>query len=94
MSRDIELLHVITHPMRYAIVKILEKGRSYPSRIAKELGVDRKLVDFHLSILRKYGLVHGEYGLENPPGSPRAYAVMYFELTKEGRRILSLIKEV
>lgn len=91
-AEDIELIHVMTHPTRYAIAqKLLEKGKSYSSKMAGELGIERKVIDFHLSILRKYKLVHGSYELENPPESERAYAVMNFELTKEGKRVLSLI---
>lgn len=93
------LLHVATHPIRYKIVKLLEKKQPlYIAQIVDGLGkagesgnVDRKLVSFHLMTLEKYGLIDSDLRtVESSAGNP--VAARYFTLTEAGRKVLSQIK--
>ena len=53
-NETITLLHLLTHPIRYSIVKQLTKGKPlYISELSEKLGVDRKVVSFHLMTLEE-----------------------------------------
>jgi DNA-binding transcriptional ArsR family regulator len=91
-KNEYEKIYIAMHPSRLEIMKRLAEKRSYASQLEKELEMNRKVITFHLSMLQRYGLVKGEFDLQNPPtGKP--VAVKYFELTEEGRKILDRIME-
>jgi len=89
---EYEKMYAAMHPSRLEIMKKLAAKKSYASKLERQLGMNRRVVTFHLSMLQKYGLVTGEFGLENPPKG-RPIAVKYFELTEEGKRLLGHIKK-
>jgi len=86
--------YVLAHPTRLRIVNLLKKTeRSYASEIAKKLGIDEKLVGFHLAALSQYGFVDSEFELMNPPkGAPKA--VRYYWLTPKAEEVLSQFKKL
>lgn len=74
-------VYVLSHPVRAAIIQVLrEKERAYIAQIAQELGLEDRLVSFHLSVLSTSGFVESEYGLSNPQVQPPR-AVRYYCLT-------------
>jgi len=89
--------YVMLHPIRYRIVKLLEKSKKplYIAQIAKELKMkkQRKLVSFHLSVLRDHVLAKSKYGVRRgPPTDPegRPIIVSYYSLTKKAKDTISL----
>jgi len=83
---QIELLHIATHPTRWGILNSLKGEPSYVSRLAEELDVDRKKIEFHCRTLEEAGLVTAEYGLRDATKNdsiPRA--VKYYSLTEQGK---------
>jgi len=81
-------LYTAMHPTRFEILLKIKDDPSYASKLAKEMDFDRRLISFHLSMLERYGLVRGEFGLKNEP-EERPVVVKYFSLTKDGGNILS-----
>ena len=86
-------LYVAMHPARRDILVSLDKSKSYASKLADELHLNPKVVQFHLDILQKYGLVAGEFGLESPSDG-RPVAVRYFTLTKDGQQLVDLVQNI
>jgi DNA-binding PadR family transcriptional regulator len=63
----------------------LEKGPSYPSRIAREQGMDRSAYARVLKRLERMGHVSGRWDREGHRGPPRRV----YELTTLGREALA-----
>ncbi len=71
----------------------LSESKSYASRLAEQLDLNPKLVQFHLAILEKHGLVESEFGLEKRPSEGRPVAVRYYVPTKDGRHFADIVKK-
>ena len=96
MTEDpVAVAYVLFQPTRFKILRLLYDTDEpiYISKIADRLGIDHKLAAFHLVTLSQHGLVHGEYGLENPPHNvPKA--VKYYSITDAGKELLKKFLEV
>jgi len=89
-------LSILLFPTRFKIYNtIKEAGKSlYASQIAEKIGVDRKLVSFHLSSLERAEFVTSEFGIQNdPPPTGPPKAVRYYTLTDKGDNILRELME-
>jgi len=100
VASPIILAHIITHPSRWSIVKALEKATSPLSyrKIADLVGLERRLVTFHLMFLDQYGLVDRDFMLLEPDcydkeerRSKRRIAVSCFKLTDKCRTVLGYL---
>ena len=91
-------LSILLFPTRYNIYNTLKnsKKRLYASQIAEKIGVERKLVSFHLSSLERNGFVTSEFDVQNDPpeeGPPKA--VRYYTLTDKAEKLLTeLVEEI
>lgn len=65
---DMRLLKALEHPTRVHILSILSEGPSSPSRIARRIGVNVRLVSYHMKILREMGCVEEVETVEKGPG--------------------------
>lgn len=92
VEEKVRLTHVLTHPARYQIAKLLQsKGRAYIAEIAKDLGVDRKVVTFHMRIMEREGLLTTSLQKKQPPkGNP--ILVRYAKLTDKAVKTLENCK--
>ena len=88
-----ETIHVATHRIRSNILKQLESQKMYASKLEEKIGVDRKIISFHLSKLEKAGLVASEYGLMTS-SKTRPMAVRYYSLTSEGEKMVKKLKTI
>jgi predicted ArsR family transcriptional regulator len=86
-----EQLHAATQPIRREILSSLAEADSYANKLADVLKLNPKVVQFHLSMLEKYDLVVGKFGLETPP-SGRPVAVKYYTLTRQGRELIDFVR--
>lgn len=77
--RDSEPIRAVAHPLRLELLRALAKGPQYPLELAKMLEVNEQLVYYHMSRLKRAGLVR-EVGIDRRRG---ALAVKY-ELAAEG----------
>lgn len=89
-EEDIRLAHVITHPRRYQIVKLLRsRKKAYIKEIADELEIDRKVVAFHLRVLEREKLLNTSLKTKVPTtGNP--VLVRYAKLTNKTLEILAM----
>ena len=88
---DLESLQVASQPTRLKILNSLTKRKMYASNLAQELGVERKVIAFHLNALEKAKLVKSEFGLTE---YRRPAAVKYFEITAKGKDIFEKILKI
>jgi|SRR5215216_5679906 predicted transcriptional regulator len=89
---DLESLQVASQPTRLKILNSLTKSKKmYASNLAQELGVERKVIAFHLNALEKAKLVKSEFGLTE---YRRPAAVKYFEITAKGKDIFEKILKI
>ena len=89
-------LSILLFPTRYEIYrKLKEAGEPlYASEIAEKIGVDRKLISFHLSSLERHGFVTSEFGVQNkPPPTGPPKAVRYYTLTSKADTVLREFKD-
>lgn len=94
MDREekIALAHILTHPVRYRIAEKLETDKQlFITQLAKEFGLDRKVVAFHVRILEKNKLVATDLEMDRSPrGNP--VVIRNVKLTELGRQIMSQCK--
>jgi len=88
-----ETIYVATHPVRSNILNQLESQKMYATKLEEKIGVDRKIISFHLSKLEKAGLVASEYGLMTS-SKTRPMAVRYYSLTSEGEKMVKKLKTI
>jgi predicted transcriptional regulator len=89
---DLESLQVASQATRLKILNSLTKTkRMYASNLAQELGVERKVIAFHLNALEKAKLVKSEFGLTE---DKRPAAVKYYEITPKGKEIFENILKI
>jgi len=92
---DIEKIHVAAQPNRLAILNLLttKNDKIYASKIGELLGIERKVVAFHLNALENVGLVKSEYGLTKVEEGKRPVAAKYYKLTTKGKNIYERVME-
>jgi predicted transcriptional regulator len=86
---DLESLQIVSQPTRLKILHTLTRTKKmYASNLGQELGVERKVISFHLNALEKAKLVTSEFGLTE---DKRPAAVKYYEITPKGKEIFDKI---
>lgn len=59
-SKAIEIIHVITEPTRFQILKMLFQHHYCVRVLSKKLGISESAISQHMNIFKKYGIVHGK----------------------------------
>ncbi|HDS46226.1 MAG TPA: ArsR family transcriptional regulator [Methanomicrobia archaeon] len=54
---------VVTHPLRYRIVELLAETPMHINALSRALGVERRLIAYHLTTLEERGFVKSKYEL-------------------------------
>nr|CTQ92915.1 regulatory protein, ArsR [Kibdelosporangium sp. MJ126-NF4] len=77
------VLATLANPHRLRIVALLARERDYVSRLARELGISRALLQVHLRKLEAAGLVTAQLELSDDGKAMKFYEVtpFAFELT-------------
>ncbi len=93
--KNLELGNILIHPIRYRIIKeIKEKQKLYIQELADILGINRRIVSFHLSTLSQYGFVEGNYEVLRVRRSKgKGRAAKYFRITPKVDAVLCTIAE-
>ncbi|WP_433211947.1 ArsR/SmtB family transcription factor [Microtetraspora malaysiensis] len=71
----VRVLATLSSPHRLRVIAALVGGRNYVSRLARELGISRALLQVHLKKLEAAGLVSSQLEL-----SEEGKAMKYYEL--------------
>ena len=53
--------HIFLHPIRYRLLELLEEQPRHVNALASALGMERRLVSYHLVILEDKGFVTSTY---------------------------------
>ena len=53
--------HIFLHPVRYRLLELLEEQPRHINALAKALGMERRLVSYHLTTLEDKGFVTSKY---------------------------------
>ena len=83
-DRHRRYMRAIQHPIRRDILRVMEKGANSMDELGKELGVDAKILDWHLKSLE-----HGFCIERKGEGDS-----LRFDLTQEGRIVDYLDRKV
>ncbi|MFF3668733.1 ArsR/SmtB family transcription factor [Microtetraspora malaysiensis] len=73
----VRVLATLSSPHRLRVIAALAGGRNYVSRLARELGISRALLQVHLKKLEAAGLVSSQLEL-----SEEGKAMKYYELRR------------
>ncbi|SHN45835.1 ArsR/SmtB family transcription factor [Cryptosporangium aurantiacum] len=73
----VAVLSTLANPHRLRVVAALRRERTYVSRLARELGISRPLLQVHLRKLQAAGLVTSQLEL-----SDEGKALHYYEVTE------------
>ncbi|PWM37445.1 MAG: ArsR family transcriptional regulator [Clostridiales bacterium] len=57
---DVKMIHSITEPTRFRILRLLFEHHYCVRALAKKLDISESAVSQHMRILRECGIVHGE----------------------------------
>ena len=55
----VKILHVLTEPTRYSLIRLLQEHHYCVSALAMGLGISESAVSQHLSVLKKHNIVTG-----------------------------------
>jgi DNA-binding transcriptional ArsR family regulator len=77
----LEVLATLASPHRLRVVAALVVGRNYVSRLARELGISRALLQLHLKKLESAGLVSAHLELSEDGKAMKFYEVTPFAFT-------------
>ena len=76
----VEVLATLANPHRMRVVAALARERNYVSRLARELGISRALLQVHLRKLQAAGLVSAEMELSEDGKAMKFYEVAPFSI--------------
>ncbi|WP_460068163.1 ArsR/SmtB family transcription factor [Streptomyces sp. YKOK-I1] len=79
-DRLVQILATLANPHRMRIVAALAGGRDYVSRLARELGISRALLQVHLRKLEAAGLVTSTLVLSEDGKAMKYYDIEPFSL--------------
>ncbi|WNV90396.1 ArsR family transcriptional regulator [Umezawaea sp. Da 62-37] len=74
----VRMLAALANPHRLRVVAALARERDYVSRLARELGISRALLQVHLRKLEAAGLVQGQLELSEDGKAMKFYEVTAF----------------
>lgn len=85
---EVEVRYLLSQPIRFGIVDLIRReGKKYIAEISKELGINRKIISYHLRALEKEKLIKTNLTTKLPAtGNP--VLVRYVELTELTVKIL------
>jgi DNA-binding transcriptional ArsR family regulator len=85
---------IVLHPERWKLIKALrEIGKPlFIGEIADKLGMERRLVSYHLATLEQHGFVISEFKIIEPPHS-KGKAGRFFQLTNKADEIIPKLIE-
>jgi predicted transcriptional regulator len=76
----VQTLATLANPHRLRVVAALARERNYVSRLARELGISRALLQVHLRKLQAAGLVSAEMELSDDGKAMKFYEVTPFSI--------------
>ncbi|WP_434450050.1 ArsR/SmtB family transcription factor [Lentzea sp. E54] len=76
----VQMLATLANPHRMRVVAALSRERNYVSKLARELGISRALLQVHLKKLESAGLVSARMELSDDGKAMKFYEVKPFDV--------------
>ncbi len=89
----IESAHVLFHPIRYRIVKVLKERPMHINEISDRIGKDRRLVSHHLLTLEEHGFLASRYYVSQMPRS-KGKAIRIYWNTEKVREVMEELRDM
>lgn len=90
----VKVLAALSNPHRLRVVAAVARKRNYVSRLARELGLSRALLQVHLRKLEAAGLVTSSLELSEDGKAMKYYEVVPFALNLTPRSIITLAETI
>ena len=88
----VQVLATLANPHRLRVIAALVRERNYVSRLARELGISRPLLQVHLRKLEAAGLVSAHLELSEEGKAMKFYDVTAFAVTLTPEVIASAVR--
>jgi predicted transcriptional regulator len=88
----VRLLATLSNPHRLRVVAALAGGRNYVSRLARELGISKALLQVHLKKLETAGLVSSRLELSDDGKAMKFYEVNPFAVHLTPQDIVTAVR--
>ena len=88
----LEDAHTLSQPIGFRIVALLLEKTMHINAISKELGVERRLVSYHLNALEEHGFVSSKYEISEEQKS-KGKSIRKYWVTEKAVEMISDIKE-
>ena len=85
--------HLLLHPIRFKMVKLLTEKPIHVNAISDALGVDRRLTAYHLGILEEHGFLSSVHKISDEQRS-RGKALRVYTVTGKAEEVLSEIRRL
>jgi len=83
--------HVLLNPIRFRIVELLVEKPMHISELSRALGVERRLVTYHLITLEERGFVKSKYEISEQ-GKSKGKALRVYTVTDKVKRLKEELK--
>ena len=84
--------HVLLHPVRYRLMELLAEQPMHINALSSALGMERRLVTYHLTALEDQGFVTSKYEISEQP-KLKGRAIRVYTVTDKVARVLSELKK-
>ena len=84
--------HVLMHPIRFRIIKLLAQKPMYMKEISKALEEDRQPISYHLNVLEEFGFVSSKYEISEAEQS-KGKALRVFQVTDKVEKVSSGLRK-
>ena len=85
-------MHVLLHPVRYRLMELLAEQPMHINAISIAMGMERRLVSYHLQTLEESGFVSSKYEISEQP-KLKGKALRVYTATDKIARVLSELKK-
>ena len=84
--------HVLLHPIRFRIVELLPEKPLHINKISIAMGVERRLVTYHLEMLEESGFLTSKYEISEEKKS-KGKALRIYTVTDKVAKVISELKK-
>jgi predicted transcriptional regulator len=89
-----KVLAALSNPHRLRVVATVAKERNYVSRLARELGISRALLQVHLRKLESVGLVRSTLEVSEDGKAMKYYEVVPFALNLTPHTVIPIAETI
>ena len=92
-EESVKEAHVLLHPIRYRIMELLAEQPMHINALSSALGMERRLVTYHLMALEDQGFVTSKYQISEQP-KLRGRAIRVYTATDKVAEVKAKLKKL